>query len=99
MVYPSHWTDGEYQVDHPNQQPFDIVKASLADFQAKVAGTGTPLMPWLQDFTLGYSYGPKEVRAQIDAAAQLGIGDWLLWNPEVRYTSGALSPSLVRVRP
>jgi hypothetical protein len=99
MVYPSHWTDGEYQVDHPNQQPFDIVKASLADFQAKVAGTGTPLMPWLQDFTLGYSYGPKEVRAQIDAAAQLGIGDWLLWNPDVRYTSGALSPSLVRVRP
>ena len=99
MVYPSHWVDGEYDVDHPNAEPFDIVKASLADFQAKVAGTGTPLMPWLQDFSLGYTYGPTEVRAQIDAAAQLGISDWLLWNPGVRYTSGALSASLVRVRP
>jgi hypothetical protein len=99
MVYPSHWVDGEYQVDHPNEQPFDIVKASLAAFQADVAGTGTPLVPWLQDFSLGYTYGPKEVRAQIDAAAQLGISDWLLWNPGVRYTTGALSPSLVRVRP
>jgi len=99
MLYPSHWVDGEYNVDDPNSQPFDIVKASLADFQDKVAGTGTPLMPWLQDFSLGYTYGPTEVRAQIDAAAQLGVPDWLLWNASARYTTGALSPSLVRVRP
>jgi hypothetical protein len=98
MLYPSHWVPGEYDVDNPNRQPFDIVAAALADFQAKTKGTGTYLVPWLQDFSLGYAYGPAEVRAQIDAAAQLGVSDWTLWNAEVRYTSSALSPSRVRVR-
>jgi hypothetical protein len=99
MLYPSHWVSGEYDVENPNAQPFDIVKASLAHFQEKVAGTGAYLVPWLQDFSLGHPYGPSEVRAQIEAAAALGISDWLLWNPGVRYTEGALNPSLVRVRP
>lgn len=98
MLYPSHWTAGEYNVQNPNKQPFDIVKASLADFQAKIAGTGKYLAPWLQDFSLGQAYGPAEVRAQIDAAASLGVTDWLLWNPGVAYTTPALSPSLVQIR-
>ena len=50
-------------------------------------------LPWIQDFTLyGVPYGPAEVRAQIDAAAELGITGFLLWNPNVRYTDGALTP-------
>jgi len=98
MLYPSHWVSGEYNVKNPNKQPYDIVKASLADFQAKTAGTGVALMPWLQDFSLGQSYGPAEVRAQMDAAASLGVPDWLLWNAGVTYTTGALDPSRVAVR-
>jgi hypothetical protein len=98
MLYPSHWVPGEYRVENPVAQPFDITKASLAHFQEKVAGTGTYLMPWLQDFSLGYPYGRREVRAQIDAAAALGVSDWLLWNAGVRYTADALDRSLVRVR-
>ncbi|HWC09745.1 MAG TPA: putative glycoside hydrolase [Acidimicrobiales bacterium] len=98
MLYPSHWVPGEYRVANPNRQPFDIVKAALADFQAKTAGTGTALVPWLQDFTLGHPYGPAEVRAQIDAARELGVSDWLLWNPGARYTSDALDPALVGTR-
>ncbi len=99
MLYPSHWVPGEYDVGNPNRQPYDIVKASLADFQAKMAGTGRPLVPWLQDFSLGHPYGPAEVRAQIDAAASLGVDDWLLWNAGARYTAGGLEPGLVRTRP
>ena len=34
----------------------------------------------------------KEVREQIEAAADLGIHEWLLWNPACRYTRGALHP-------
>jgi hypothetical protein len=98
MVYPSHWVNGEYNVANPNKQPYDIVKASLADFQAKMAGTGARLMPWLQDFSLGQTYGPAEVKAQMDAAASLGVSDWLLWNPGVTYTRGALDASRITVR-
>jgi hypothetical protein len=98
MLYPSHWVNGEYNVTNPNKQPFDIVKAALADFQAKIAGTGIALTPWLQDFSLGQPYGPAQVRAQIDAAGSLGVGDWLLWNAGGVYTAPALSPSLVQLR-
>ena len=39
------------------------------------------------------NYGPAEVRAQIDAAADLGISDWLLWDPKVTYTNEGIPVS------
>ena len=74
----------------PNAQPFAIVRRSLADFRRAVRGTGARLVPWLQDFSLGVDYGPKEVRAQIDAAGADGIDEFLLWDPRVTYTTRAL---------
>ena len=49
--------------------------------------------PWLQDFTLGEPrYGAAEVRAQIQATYDVGIDEWILWNPGSRYTEEALEP-------
>ena len=93
MVYPSHWGRGEYGVAHPEAQPYDITRASLAQFQQVLAGTNTAVVPWLQDFSMRVSYGPAEVRAQIDAAADLGITDWLLWDPKVTYTTDGIPVS------
>lgn len=93
MVYPSHWGRGEYGVVHPEAQPYDITKASLAQFQRVLAGTNTAVVPWLQDFSMRVNYGPDEVRAQIDAAADLGISDWLLWDPQVTYTNEGIPVS------
>lgn len=90
MVYPSHWGPGEYGVADPNAQPYDIVAASLADFTEIAEGTDVLIVPWLQDFSLGMTYGPAEVRAQIDAAAANGIDSFLLWNAASRYTGAAL---------
>jgi hypothetical protein len=82
-----------YRVANPIKQPGEIVAASLADFQRITKGTGVRLLPWLQDFTLyGVPYNDAEVRAQIDSAAALGVKGFLLWNPRVRYTAGALDP-------
>jgi hypothetical protein len=93
MIYPSHWGPGMYRVESPITQPYDITYKSLEDFQRVTEGTGVRILPWLQDFTLyGVRYGPDEVKAQIDAAADLGIQGFLLWNPHVRYTPGALTP-------
>jgi hypothetical protein len=93
MTYPSHWGPGQYRVDSPINQPAEIVTKSLADFQRVTEGTGVRFLPWIQDFTLyGVVYGPAEVRAQIDAAASLGINGFLLWNPNVRYHGDALTP-------
>ena len=95
MLYPSHWVRGEYRVPHPNAQPYEIVEKSLADFQRKAAGSGVAFNLWVQDFSIGIPYGPAEVRAQIDAARDLGVDNWLLWNATVRYTPDAITPELV----
>jgi hypothetical protein len=93
MIYPSHWGKGQYRVENPIREPFEITKRSLADFQRVAEGSGVRFLPWIQDFTLyGVPYGPAEVKAQIDAAASLGITGFLLWNPNVHYTADALTP-------
>jgi hypothetical protein len=48
------------------------------------------LRPWLQDFDYGGDYGPKEVRAQIQATYDAGLTSWYLWAPSNRYTKDAL---------
>lgn len=92
MVYPSHWNYGEYGVANPNSQPYDIVLRSLQDFRAHTAGTNVQIMPWLQDFSLGVSYGEAQVRAQIDATRAAGLDSFFLWSPGVEYHGGAIDP-------
>jgi hypothetical protein len=93
MVYPSHWSPGEYDVADPNRQPADIVGASVGDFSHVVAGSGAAVVPWLQDFSAGgVAYGPVEVRAQIDASLANGAAGFLLWNSGSIYTEEALQP-------
>jgi hypothetical protein len=95
MVYPSHWGPGEYNVADPNRQPGDIVLASVSDFHRVVTGSGAAVVPWLQDFSAGgVTYGPVEVRTQIDTALAAGAGGFLLWNAGSFYTAAALRPAL-----
>jgi hypothetical protein len=93
MLYPSHWNSGEYDVANPNSQPYDIVFRSLADFNKQTEGTHAEVIPWLQDFSLGVTYGDDEVRAQIDAAAAAGDSSFFLWNAATRYHSWAITPN------
>jgi hypothetical protein len=96
MLYPSHWAPGEYRVADPNGEPYAIVRRSLVDFRRRITGTGARIVPWLQDFSLGRSYGPAEVQAQIAAARDAGADDFLLWNAGVTYTEEALAPTAKR---
>ncbi|MGW5055610.1 putative glycoside hydrolase [Actinokineospora sp. NPDC004072] len=92
MVYPSHWGPGEYGVARPESQPYDITARSVGDFVQKVKGTGSEIIPWLQAFSLAVNYGPKEIRAQIDAAKSVGAPSFLLWDPACRYDPADLDP-------
>jgi hypothetical protein len=92
MVYPSHYAKGEYRIPNPNTEAARTVHHALRD-AIKTLGPAQAhkLRPYLQDFSLfGVHYGTKEVRAQIQAAADLGIMDWTLWNPRCVYTLTAL---------
>ena len=72
------------------------MKAALRDAlrrSDRVDGAGLT-RPWIQDFSLGQPvYGAAEVRAQIQATYDVGIQEWILWNPSTRYTLEALEPN------
>ncbi|HVM02789.1 MAG TPA: putative glycoside hydrolase, partial [Acidimicrobiales bacterium] len=92
MLYPSHWSKGEYGIADPNRSPGPITSKAVIDFGEAMDGSSAALVPWFQDFTLGIPYGEAEVRAQIDAAADLGVKDFLLWDAQCTYTVEALDP-------
>jgi hypothetical protein len=93
MVYPSHYGKGEYGLEDPNASPGPTVEWSLADFRRELKSSKAELIPWLQDFSYGRSYGLADVRAQIEAARLMGARGYLLWNPLGIYTPGALAPA------
>lgn len=90
MLYPSHWNSGEYGLADPERDPYEIVKRSLRDFRQQVTRTGRPLVPWLQHFSLGVEYGIEDIRAQIQAAEDMGYSSWMMWDPAVTYNAEAL---------
>ena len=93
QIFPGYWSAGRHNVASPINQPGDLVRAVLQRFQQASAFRGAVLAPWLQDFSLrGVPYGDAQVRAQIDAATSLGVDRFLLWDPSVTYSAGALVP-------
>lgn len=92
MVYPSHFYPGYKNIKSPESSPYETIKYSLTDAINRRAKTGldTEIRPWLQDFGLAVPYDAAMVRAQINAAKDLGINSFLLWDPKNRYTKAAL---------
>jgi hypothetical protein len=90
MTYPSHYTPGEFNLPNPNAAPHATVADSLRDFRAQLDGERAAVVPWLQDFSLGRTYLPADVAAQIAAARQADAGGFMLWNANGVYTAKEL---------
>jgi hypothetical protein len=102
MVYPSHYAYNELGLGNPDAHPFEIVDASMKYVKDQLQGPASrvKVRPWLQDFTATWipgtiTYGPAQVRAQIDATEANranGTNGWALWNAQAIFTVGALNP-------
>ena len=73
---------------------FALSKEEIAQLNP-TTGVQATVRPWLQDFTATWvkghiSYGPEEIRAQIQAVYDAGYEEWILWNAANRYTEGGL---------
>ncbi|MBS4535034.1 putative glycoside hydrolase [Clostridium sp. D2Q-14] len=104
MVYPSHYGLGFYGFDYPDTKPYEIVNRAMNDAIDRLnvipEKERAIIRPWLQDFSAPWlknsygsnyiTYGPKEVRAQINATCDAGLEEWILWNAANNYTKGAL---------
>ncbi len=92
MVYPSHYGPGYFGFPVPDANPAGTIRRSMADAVKRNAPLENPaiIRPWLQSFTAtwikGYiPYGAREVRQQIEAAIELGIDEYMIWNAGNRY--------------
>lgn len=90
MMYPSHYGRGEYGLKNPNREPYKVINRGLRDAKVRLGAASWKLRPYLQDFSMGWRYGPAELRAQVLAARYQGIESWILWNAGNRYTWEAL---------
>jgi hypothetical protein len=90
MTYPSHYTPGEFNLPNPSAAPGPTVADSLRDFRAQLDGEHAAVVPWLQDFSLGRTYLPADVAAQIAAAREADTGGFMLWNADGVYTAREL---------
>ncbi|MCK4258412.1 MAG: putative glycoside hydrolase [Halanaerobiales bacterium] len=99
MVYPSHYANGVFKLPVPEAAPYETIYYSMKDAVDRLSnGEYAKLRPWLQDFSLKHYYGVNEVREQIKALYDLGIEEWLLWNPRSRYTTEAFLPDKEEVQ-
>jgi hypothetical protein len=96
MIYPSHYGPGYFGFKVPDANPYGTVREALIDSLERNASVKNPgiIRPWLQSFTASWvpgniKYGAQEVRKQIDAALELGIDEYLIWNASNRYIKEA----------
>lgn len=101
MIYPSHYADGNFGIEHPDTQPYDTIFAALSGSKLDLRSYETEgenqavVRPWLQDFTASYlsnyiEYGDQQIRDQIQAVYDAGYDEWLLWSAACKYHWGSL---------
>jgi hypothetical protein len=97
MVYPSHYFSTHLPgIQRPNRTPYETIVTSVGmgvirhDRLADAGAEPGRIIPWLQAFDApwvdrDFPYGPDQVRAQIQGVYDVGLEDWILWDPSVRY--------------
>lgn len=86
MVYPSHYGPGFGGHKNPADEPYFFVKNNTRLFQELIDGYEVVLRPWLQGFTYRVShFGPNYIKQQINAARDLGIDSFMIWNAANNY--------------
>lgn len=87
-VYPESYSAGFFNLADPESAPGETVQGALTEARAQLGDLATPLVPWLQDYSSGITYGAAEVQAQVDGAAAAGSCSWIVRDLEFTYTPG-----------
>ena len=96
MIYPSHYGDGNFGIEHPDTDPYKTIYSALRSSQKELAlvksgdSYQATVRPWLQGFTASYlqhyiPYEKEQFRAQIQAVYDSGYDEWLFWNAGSNY--------------
>ena len=109
MTYPSHYYTGLYGFQRPHANPYEVLLLASTEALERTAFVRDSMkakvgeiMPWLEAMSIrGMTYGPAELREQIQGVYDAGLKSWALWNPgskfagfeaALRPANGGLSP-------
>ena len=79
MVYPSHYSNGSFGYQYPNEYPYEVISAALNDGLSRGIEI-KQLRPYLQ----GFWHTTEDVKLNIKAAEDMGL-DWIIWNNSSTY--------------
>jgi hypothetical protein len=100
-VMPSEFISGSFGVYDPARQPGRVVDEAVRSFRRKLGSVSAGqlyLVPWIQDYSKGRTYGPDQVRVQIAALDKLGQHSFLMWDPKATYTAEAFPADLAKAK-
>ena len=93
MVYPSLYWAGSFDIADPPAEPYRLVRTAMDSAVVRMSRAPNAIAtvrPWLQAFTQGGTvYGAQQIQDQIRAVEDAGLTEWLLWNPDSVYPTGA----------
>lgn len=101
MIYPSHYSSGNFGLEHPDLAPYDCILGALKQSKTVLSSyegyKQAAVRPWLQAFTASYlgegnymEYGADAIRQQIEAVYDAGYDEWILWSASAKYDYSAL---------
>ena len=98
-IMPSEFQTGAFGIYDPARQPSRVIDEAVRGFRRKLGGaeSGRYLVPWIQDYSKGRTYGPDQIRAQINALDKLGQRSFFMWDPKATYTAEAIPPDLKKL--
>ena len=79
MVYPSHYSEGSFGYQYPNDFPYEVVSAALNDGINRGIEE-EKIRPFLQ----GFWHDARDVQLNIEAAENKNL-DWIIWNNSSQY--------------
>lgn len=87
MVYPSHYSTGNFGFENPAAHPYAVIKKTLERGFAKLPPNfpHSRIRPWLQAFDMGGVYNGYMLSEQIRSLNEFGITEFYLWNPRNVY--------------
>ena len=90
MIYPSHWSPGDFGLKAPDTEPYKTVNRYIQRENSilnKLGNDKPKSRPWIQDFTASYlgegkykEYDAQAISDQVQALKDNGINEFLIWN-------------------
>jgi len=90
MVYPSHYSPGNFGFKNPASYPYEVITATLKRGERYFTeGNKKKIRAWIQGFNMGALYNEKKINLEKQALYDFGLRGWLVWNPWNTYDAKA----------